>query len=156
MHDRLIEVAWRLVEGSTADASEASLRRAVSTAYYAVFHAICRLCATELVGGDSLRDEWSAIYRSVDHGAFRATRDADGRERRLGDRVRRLLELTIDLQRDRHVADYNPGPFDYGETDVRALLNSAAAAVDALETLSASERKILAVALIARPRRRQQ
>ncbi len=48
-------------------------RRAVSTAYYAVFHALARLCADELIGknGRSSRD-YERVYRALDHGPLKS------------------------------------------------------------------------------------
>ena len=45
----------------------ASLRRAVSTAYYALFQALCELCAAELVGWDKPWSSFTPIFRSVEH-----------------------------------------------------------------------------------------
>ena len=47
---------------------QASLRRAVSTAYYALFQALCETCASELVGWDKPWESFTPIFRAVDHG----------------------------------------------------------------------------------------
>ena len=50
--------------------SEANLRRAVSTAYYAAFHALSQSCADTLVGPYSTvstREHWITAYRTLEH-----------------------------------------------------------------------------------------
>ncbi len=49
---------------------QSDLKRAVSTAYYAMFHAMCRNCADCLIGKTkALRSEpaWRQAYRAVEH-----------------------------------------------------------------------------------------
>lgn len=49
---------------------QADLRRAVSTIYYALFHALCRNCADSLIGtkgSDRSNPAWRQAYRSVGH-----------------------------------------------------------------------------------------
>lgn len=154
MHQNLIDVAWMLVDHDPGRPRQATLRRAVSTAYYAVFHAICRLCANELAGKSAAPRDWAAIYRSVDHGTFKSVREQDLRANHLGAGVHGMLNLIIDLQRDRHDADYNPEPFAYGRLEVRALINSAEVAIIVLDGLSSAEKRAFAVAMLARPRRK--
>ena len=53
---------------------ETDLRRAISTAYYAVFHCLAAYGADTLVGGPgSNRDlrAWNRMYRSLEHGIAR-------------------------------------------------------------------------------------
>ena len=53
--DDLLDIARRLAEGNP---TQADLRRAVSSVYYAVFHAICQSNADTLVG-DNPQDRMS-------------------------------------------------------------------------------------------------
>ena len=51
--------------------SQASLRRAVSTTYYALFHCMAENCADMLVGGPGSgrsRPAWHQAYRALEHG----------------------------------------------------------------------------------------
>ena len=45
----------------------ASLRRAVSTAYYAVFQALCATCADTLVKGHGPWEVYTPVFRAPDH-----------------------------------------------------------------------------------------
>src|SRR5205814_8088527 len=71
--DHLHDQAERLATPTGAGASrQADLRRAISTAYYAVFHAVAAEAADELVGRtqrDSSR--YALVYRSIEHGRLR-------------------------------------------------------------------------------------
>ncbi len=50
MIDDLLEQAGRLANSGALKPKQVDLRRAVSAAYYAVFHSFCRNCADTLVG----------------------------------------------------------------------------------------------------------
>jgi hypothetical protein len=46
----------------------------VSTAYYAVFHALARICADRLIGSSTTASEgaaWGQVYRALEHGFAR-------------------------------------------------------------------------------------
>src|SRR5271154_3455388 len=47
---------------------QASLRRAVSTAYYAVFQALCVTCAETLVGWEKPWEAFTPVFRALEHG----------------------------------------------------------------------------------------
>jgi len=149
----LTDIAFALAKLDPGRPRETALRRAVSSAYYAVFHSLCRLCADELVGVGGASEDRVAIYRSVDHRAFRAAIDADRKTRRFSSAVLDILARAIALQEQRHRADYDPIPHKFGGRHaVRSLVKLAEATVLDVQGLSPSDRKTLAVALIARRR----
>ncbi len=47
--------------------TQANLRRAVSTAYYAVFHSLAQTAADMLIGRKRTSD-WHQVYRALEHG----------------------------------------------------------------------------------------
>jgi hypothetical protein len=55
-----------------AGATETDFRRAISAAYYAVFH-FCLTCAADMVSGAASRStpRYCVVYRSIDHKALR-------------------------------------------------------------------------------------
>jgi len=66
----LMETARGLAELSPRRASQANLRRAVSTAYYAMFHCLAACAANALIG--RTRDAaWHQTYRALEHGKAR-------------------------------------------------------------------------------------
>jgi uncharacterized protein (UPF0332 family) len=155
MQRPLIELAKQLATLEPGKPRQTTLRRSVSTAYYAVFHGFCRLAADTLVGKTSPYSEWTPIYRSLDHGVFQAiVRDQSSKSVPLSRDVARILNLAIDLRRQREEADYNPTPLNLGRVAVQTLISSAESALDALDKLPVSEQRALAIALVARHRRK--
>lgn len=108
---RLLAAARSLVEAARDTHDSAHARRAVSTAYYAMFHCLARVCADQLARsrGTPLRPATrQTVYRALQHG--RAKRQC------LNERVisaypaaiRAFADGFAELQRRRHRADYNP------------------------------------------------
>ena len=67
----LLSVADDLVSTRSRKPRQSNLRRAVSTAYYAMFHCLARCCADTLVGSrsaDRSRPAWRQVYRALEHG----------------------------------------------------------------------------------------
>ena len=149
----LLELATTLAERGAGPGRPKSveLRRAVSTVYYALFHALARLCAVKLVGWSKPWSVISPIYRSIDH---RRTRDVlnDFRKSEPGS-ILAVVSLTFSqLQDARHEADYNPAPFRFKRSGTIDLIDTARQAIALLDGLPAEARLALAVRLIARTR----
>lgn len=115
LSDGLFEQARELAARA---GDEIALRRAVSAAYYALYHALIETACERLFGG-AAEDEWSqsVAARCFDHGAIRETCKEYLRDRRSA-RFAKLLkpgqdaDLAIvannfpELQHKRHIADY--------------------------------------------------
>lgn len=74
--DDLLSTAEELVTGAGKNRRprQSNLRRAASTAYYAMFHCLANCCATTLVGGpnaDRSEPAWRQVYRALEHGVAR-------------------------------------------------------------------------------------
>ena len=91
---------------------QADLRRAISTAYYAMFHALCDVCATALIGTsspDRAERAWRQTYRALEH---RRVRSACAYAKDpfysfpLG--IQEFSRTFATLQNLRHDADYDP------------------------------------------------
>ena len=65
-HD-LIATARSLTGLDPRKPTQANLRRAVSTAYYAVFHLLARTAADLLIGRTH-NSAWHLAYRALEHG----------------------------------------------------------------------------------------
>lgn len=127
-------------------------RRAVSTAYYAVFHALAQLCADEVSGGLSATDDvaYVRIYRALDHGTLKtafktAPLNQIAMLQRIGDRA-------VELQSERIRSDYLPSQSLYTVEECRAFVDSARWTVRAITRLSPEDRKTLAVFLLFKNR----
>ena len=73
---RLISIATQLAlsSGDTPERQE-DLRRAVSTAYYAMFHTLANSNANALIGAPKNDDDnaaWNRTHRALEHGAARS------------------------------------------------------------------------------------
>lgn len=151
LSDGLMVLAWRLLDDAKASDGEVERRRAISTAYYAVFHAICALCADQLVGDRdvALRE---AIYRTVEHGPARKLLTSEA-ARSIATGMDRIGGSFADLQRARHTADYKPWTVDRTQpAQAEAILLTAERTLFLLSLLSANERLAVSVLLISRPR----
>ena len=90
---------------------QAELRRAVSTAYYAVFHELAREAADTLVGKANRRTiprAWAQVYRALNHGRVKSACRSDAFKNRFPDKIRSFGDGFIALQVKRHDADYDP------------------------------------------------
>jgi len=143
-------------------ASEAALRRAVSTAYYAVFHTVVRAAASRFVGASGQHAaSYAIVYRSFEHSRIRevcAALEAPTLkavyQRRLSPRiamsqsVRDFAEIFQDLQDKRHEADYSP-IFPVAVLDVRTIMEAAEVAMSAFDQIAPDEKaEVLALMMV--------
>ena len=138
MSEGRLETARKLAKSKSKRPRQDDLKRAISTAYYALFHAMARNNADRLVGTSVNRADkaWRQTYRALNHtDAFKAC----GQLRQLGFSAS-LIDVGDafrSLQEERHRADYDPMH--------RVTLADAGAAIDSAEIgiamLKAASRK---------------
>ena len=147
-----------------AHASDAQLRRAVSTAYYALFHRVLRAAASRFMGLDEENSAgYALIYRSFDHRHMKAVCEGldvstlkDSLKRQLGRNavsqdMRRFASNFPVLQEARHLADYDPqGVFLHA--DVLSLIDTAAVAIEAFDRTTADEQADILALMLVRAR----
>ena len=108
----LIDTATELALSSgIAPERQEDLRRAVSTAYYALFHALANSNANTLIGTPKNDDDnaaWNRTHRALEHGAARNRFQHTGHMEAFPDIVREFADTFNELQRERQTADYNP------------------------------------------------
>ncbi len=147
----MLELADELARArGTPNHRKAAMRRAVSTAYYAVFHALCFVCASALVGW-SQSENVDPIYRSVEHGFAKkrlASRDAVS----IGVEVVQIGASFTALQDRRHSADYASPGLPVSPSATIETVELARQTVAAVEALDERQRLRLAILLIARQR----
>ena len=137
--------------------SDAGRRRAASTAYYALFHRLCALCANQLMGPPASDPLHRRAYRALEH---RQVREALAR----GDDFAAALGADFaKLQDVRHWADYSSATH-YNEREVelgkaftvseaRDCLELAKRAIASIDGLEMRARRRLATQLLVRDRR---
>ena len=149
--DDLLDIARRLAVGNP---TQADLRRAVSSVYYAVFHDICQSNADTLVGDDPLnRDQmaWRQAYRALEHGYARQRCHQIRRSGRFSPPIQRLAGFVAVIQDLRHRADYDPEAIFY-QPEVLATITEAGGYINAFRAAPARERRAFAVFVLMRER----
>lgn len=133
--------------------TEEALRRAISTAYYAMFHALATSNADCIVGTphDPLsRHAWDRVYRGLEHGIARVQL-REGR-RLFSPDTGRFADTFVRLQEVRQRADY-----DQAQTFDVVLANTwidrAEEAIRGFMQASIEERTAVAVQSLIRRRR---
>jgi hypothetical protein len=142
-------------------ARQASLRRAVSTAYYAVFQALSATCADTLVGWSKPWEAFTPVFRALEHG--RAAHTLLQPPLATTPELRRFGLAFRELQEAREWADYSPEPrpsFEEGtksspftREETLTLLDLAEEAIAILDHLDEDARLKLATRLVARTRK---
>lgn len=153
MIDDLLDIAEDLAGRDKGKPRQASLRRAMSSAYYAVFNALAWMCADTLIG---TRIDWQAsrvIHRSLDHEALRRVFQQARDEKAFGAVVKQLSPVLLELQEARESADYDPEWSGHSREEVRRLIAGARDAVEKIRNLDEATKRLLAVNLISKPRR---
>ena len=156
----LIAVARTLAAGGNASnrhgATDTELRRAVSCAYYAIFHTLCRTYADVMVSshaGSQLEQElWNMAYRTIDHGPARSKCNDAGSMRQFGSDIQDFAVRLVDLQRYRHEADYDPGA-SFTQTQANQIINDAEYALAGFNNTPPDEIRLFVAYLTSRPRR---
>lgn len=137
------------------------LRRAVSAAYYAVFHAIALAVAQHLLPNGTA-DEQQRLTRSLEHRALKEVcqwvtgNPGTGKEHvrpiiadlQADPDIRLIAGIAFRLQESRHQADYDHlAPF--GKVSVLSSINEAQLALDRLDALAGNVNLAKFLALVA-------
>ena len=146
----LIEAARVLTESGPGRPTQARLRRAVSTAYYAVFHCLAATAA-DLFIGPTRGLAWHRAYRALEHGrARRACQEPTVRE--FPQEVRDFAETFVAMQKARQRADYALDTDDYQESDVLVYIAAAELAIGQFEQVDIEARRGFAALALFRQR----
>ena len=141
----LIRVSRQLAGGTP---SQEALRRAVSTAYYAMFHALATSNADLIVGSrtPANQSDWTATYRSLRH--YRAEDPLHGWPHLFGPQVRHFGIAIAEIKKQREHADYNPNA-NFIQAQVLAWIDRAELAITSFNAASPQERAMVAIATLA-------
>ncbi|WP_311044088.1 hypothetical protein [Rhizobium bangladeshense] len=125
----------------------------MSTAYYALFHALARECADLLVGaGDARRDAaWAQVYRTLEHGvAKNSCKTTAARGFPTG--IVSFADTFVVLQEERHRADYDPIA-RFVRAEVLVLIDNCEQAIKDLRSAPRQDRKAFAVWVLFQKKR---
>lgn len=131
----LLEQAEHLATYQGEQSKQTSLRRAVSTAYYAIFHLLTEEASQKWQGTPESK---TGIQRGFSHRAMRSVSkqfqmpnwsDCHEIRRPVPSALRRVALTFADLQELRHTADYDSHKA-WSDVDVREVIAKARAAFD--------------------------
>jgi hypothetical protein len=146
--DDLLGQAHQLARHEPKRPKQASLRRAVSTAYYALFHPLLDAVAREVVSGQGQYQLRGLVARSCQHGAMKGfcqtIVNSDGKklpvpandllDRPLSSALVDVANAFVELQQARHEADYDLSR-RIARDDVQELLEVADQAFHSLRSI---------------------
>ena len=150
--EELIAAArWLATPTGGSQPTQSALKRAVSTAYYAMFHALCYSNAETLVGPRDPHNEqaWVRIYRGIDHTPAKNRMKEGGQQ--LPGPISDFGDTFSDLQEQRHLADYAPDK-SFTVSQTQQWIDQAEAETSQFMQSDPEERKRLAIMLLIRPR----
>jgi len=140
------------------------LRRAVSTAYYAVFHKILHAAALRFMGpGQEKAAGYAILYRSFDHRHMKMVCEAlqvstlkdkfkyHLRRNNVSQEMRNFAGIFPDLQDARHLADYDPA-VEFLPSDVSSLIDAAELAMAAFDRATPEEQADVLALMMVRTR----
>jgi uncharacterized protein (UPF0332 family) len=134
--DDLLEQAHHLARREPKRPRQASLRRAVSTAYYSLFH---WLVSSAIFQWKDVHQR-SQLARGFDHGAMKdaskktVNRQFDPADAAIAAQLKTVAQAFIDLQQNRHAADYSYLK-KWSRTEVQSRVDTAAIAFASWKTI---------------------
>ena len=156
-HD-LIRIARQLASGTVGGnrgrPRQAELRRAVSAAYYALFHALAHCCADRLAGsGRADRDgaAWVQTYRALEHGHARNQCDNRSAMSAFPVEIQAFGQRFAYMQRQRQQADYSPS-VTYSRRWVMQIVGETEDIITAFESAPNADRRAFALHVLLRRR----
>ncbi len=157
----LLAQAKHLATKETRRPQQASLRRAVSATYYALFHMLVQDAVRRLIGGKDRTPIRNCLSRAFDHGTMKQVSQqfAGGslspklspglNDLPLQDELRRVARTFVSLQQYRHEADYNmERPFTRLEV-LRVISRADAAFADWRNVRGSVQADLFLVGLLA-------
>ena len=147
----LIEAARALVESGGAPPTQARLRRAVSTGYYAMFYTLAA-SAADLFIGTERSPAWHRAYRALEHGRARSACRQGQTMREFPAEVRDFAEAFVELQKARQEADYALDTDDYRKSDVLGRIASAEQIISRFEQADVAAKRGFAAHVLFRQR----
>lgn len=166
--EHLLEQAYRLIkptsQGQRGKPRQVDLRRAVSAAYYAIFHLLAAALADQFVGsGHRSTRRYALAYRALDHSRLRELCNDLGKQMPpsryhahlpvvgLSRDFKDFCQAILQLQDARHDADYSPFE-SVLRADAHATIDLAQSTAVLWNQISGDERSALLTLLVFRPR----
>ena len=133
---------------------QSNLRRAVSTAYYAMFHCLAGCCADTLVGGrsaDRSGPAWRQAYRALEHGLARNNCKRNDFIAKFPQDIVDFANAFVALQEKRHMADYDPA-VSFVKLEVEGDIAEARTTIEGFLSVGRKHRRAFAVYVLFKTR----
>ena len=131
--------------------SQANLRRAVSTAYHAMFHCLAGTAADLLIGRNR-SEAWHRAYRALEHGSAKSACRNRQAMQRFPPEIQGVADTFVALQKARQGADYALDGGVYLKSDILGDVASAEYAITQFEQAGAQRRRDFAAHVLFRRR----
>ncbi len=139
------------MESANADDPHNShFRRAISTAYYALFHCLAESSANLLAGEDPAnrsRRAWRQTYRALNHGAVRNRRNRREFKTEFPQETQDFAKVFVEIRARRNSADYDPTR-SFSKLDAQHAINDAENAINNFMSIESGERRNFALYLL--------
>ena len=150
IYDLLAVADGLALQAGPLNLRKTSMRRAVSSAYYGAFHALCFICASEFVGWNKT-GLIEPVYRMLDHGT--AKNRLTGKETAgMAPEISDIGTRFKGLQEARHAADYSTPALTVRRNETLNHITNARRIVELIESLGSEDRLKLAILLITKAR----
>ncbi|MCY4053572.1 MAG: hypothetical protein OXE98_06800 [Hyphomicrobiales bacterium] len=156
-HEDLLLLSKRVLEQDGAKPSQASLRRSVSTVYYALFHSLAKAGADLLVGetnGSRSTHAWRQVYRGLEHGLARTACGRWEIMREFPLPIRDFGEFFVAMQQTRNIADYDPYK-TFTKSSAEAYINRAKEVMKGFDEAPEKDRRAFCVHVLFKPRKEE-
>lgn len=162
--EELFQQAERLIAGEAGSPNQADIRRAISAAYYGIFHATVTAAADLFVGSTNRHENrYGLAYRSVDHAWLRDLCNyvrAENLAKKIrpyapaggfGANIHAFAAATVDLQEKRHAADYDV-MIHMDRSNADLMIGNARAALERFNQAHPMQREAFLSLLMFKPR----
>lgn len=146
-------LAGGAISGNIGRPRQAELRRAVSSAYYALFHALARCCADTLVGATPARRSrpaWTQTYRALEHG-YAKNQCVRPKINEFPGEIQEFAKAFSGMQRNRNIADYAT-EINFTRAETMRLINWSEQVITDFETVPIADRRAFSVYVLLRIR----
>lgn len=148
------KLARHIIEQGRGRPSQASLRRALSTVYHALFHALARNGADELVGKTgALRASaaWQLAYRGIEHGRAKTVFRNASLMTQFSPAIQDFGDFFVAMQQRRQLADYHPDEH-FAKSFVVSDIDDAERLIARFRASSATDRRTLSSHILFKSR----
>lgn len=152
----LLDAARLLAGANVRRPRQVNLRRAESTAYYAMFHCLARNSANLLAGSgaNQIPAAWRQAYRALQHGTAKKRCQHQAMMATFPNEVRHFGRLFVEMQHKRHTADYDPER-RFTKSDVIKDIDRVERAIARFSDVPAKGRRAFAIYLLLDLRKSQ-